>query len=91
MHHWREVQFERHLTSPIARWALKIWAFVAARPSLYHPASRLGMGLLAWLGRGKGRLSSLPLAGGWTRHRELPAPQGQTFQAQWVRRGGSVS
>jgi L-lactate dehydrogenase complex protein LldF len=33
-----------------------------------------------------GSLSSLPLAGGWTKHRELPAPQGKTFQQMWAER-----
>jgi len=28
----------------------------------------------------------LPFATGWTRHRDFPAPQGATFQAQWRRR-----
>jgi len=31
-------------------------------------------------------LQRLPLASGWTRHRDLPAPQGATFQAQWKKR-----
>jgi L-lactate dehydrogenase complex protein LldF len=45
---------------------------------------------LAWLGRDKGRFTSLPLAGGWTEFRDFPAPQGQTFQQQWKsRRAGS--
>ncbi len=91
MHHWREVQFERNLTSPIARWALRSWAFVASRPALYHFGTKLGMRALSWLGRDKGRLSSLPLAKGWTQHRDMPAPEGETFQAQWARRGGAVS
>jgi L-lactate dehydrogenase complex protein LldF len=25
----------------------------------------------------------LPLAGAWTKHRDLPAPQGRTFMAQY--------
>jgi L-lactate dehydrogenase complex protein LldF len=31
---------------------------------------------------GKGRFHWLPFAGGWTRHRELPAPEGRTFMQQ---------
>ena len=27
--------------------------------------------------------SHLPLASGWTKHRDFPAPQGLTFQSQW--------
>ena len=47
---------------------------------------RLGLRVpaMALLAGTKGRLSRLPLAGGWTRHREFPAPQGKTFQALWA-------
>jgi L-lactate dehydrogenase complex protein LldF len=33
-----------------------------------------------------GRFRWLPLASGWTRHRDFPAPQGATFQTQWRKR-----
>jgi L-lactate dehydrogenase complex protein LldF len=32
---------------------------------------------------GKGRLSKLPMGGGWTGYRDFPAPQGGTFQSKW--------
>ena len=35
------------------------------------------------MARRKGRFGWLPFAGGWTRHREFPAPEGATFQSQW--------
>ena len=41
------------------------------------------MRALSAIGRKKGRFRSLPLAGGWTRHRDFPAPQGRTFQERW--------
>jgi len=31
----------------------------------------------------KGKLRSVPLASGWTGARDLPAPEGQTFMAQY--------
>ena len=38
---------------------------------------------------GRGRFRRFPLAGGWTAHRDLPAPQGGTFVGQWKSaRGG---
>jgi len=37
---------------------------------------------------GKGRLAKLPMGGGWTDHRDFPAPQGGTFQSRWKAMGG---
>ena len=39
--------------------------------------------------RDKGRFASLPLAKGWTQTRDMPAPQGATFQAQWKKQKGA--
>lgn len=86
MRHWREREFERHLTPGTQRSGLKVWAYFAERPRLYRALSSLGMRALAFMGRGRGRFSRLPFAGGWTDHREFPAPDGRTFQAQWKQR-----
>jgi L-lactate dehydrogenase complex protein LldF len=86
MRHWREREFERHLSPATVRWGLGLWAFFARRPSLYRLATGIAMPFLGLLGRGKGRFRSLPLAGGWTRHRDMLAPQGRTFQQQWKAR-----
>ena len=86
MRHWREQEFERHLTPRPARWALKLWAFFARRPALYHFGAGLKMRILAACAGRKGRLRALPLAGGWTRTRDFPAPQGRTFQSLWAAR-----
>jgi L-lactate dehydrogenase complex protein LldF len=69
----------------VQRTGLALWAFAARRPRLYRLLTGFAMPLLAHLAGSKGRLRHLPLAGGWTRHRDLPAPQGQTFMAQWRR------
>jgi len=91
MRHWREKEFERHLTPAPQRYGLAVWGFFARRGWLYRPATRLAMLSLSWLGRAKGRFSKLPLAGGWTRHREFPTPQGDTFQAQWRARKAAAA
>jgi L-lactate dehydrogenase complex protein LldF len=84
---WREEQFRRQLVPPTARWGLRAWAFLAARPGLYRLATGLAARSLRLLAGRRGRLASVPLAGGWTRSRDLPAPQGTTFMAQWRKRG----
>jgi L-lactate dehydrogenase complex protein LldF len=79
MRHWREREFERHLSPATARWGLGVWAFFVKHPRLYQLATKLAVGTLHKFGRLKGRYRSLPLAGAWTKHRDFPAPQGKTF------------
>jgi L-lactate dehydrogenase complex protein LldF len=86
MRHWREREFERHLSPATYRWGLGLWAFFARRPRLYRAAASLAARILGNLGDRKGRFHRLPLAGGWTKHRDFPAPQGQTFQEMWAER-----
>jgi L-lactate dehydrogenase complex protein LldF len=87
MRHWREQEFERHLSPPIARAALGLWAFFAKRPALYRLAAGLGARVLKARAGPAGRIRSLPFAGGWTAHRDMPAPEGRTFQQLWAERG----
>ena len=75
--------FQRGLTNSRVRLGLKVWAFVAARPKLYSKLTSIAARSLALLGGSRGALRKAPLATGWTTARDLPAPQGQTFQQQW--------
>jgi len=88
MRHYRAKEFEEGLAPPAARFGLDVWGFFATRPRLYRMATRLAIGLLGRMGRKRGRIARLPLAGGWTRHRDFPAPEGRTFQDQWDAMGG---
>ena len=88
MRHWREDQFQKKLTPPTARYGLALWGYFAKRPGLYQFGTRIAMAALGLFGRARGRYSWLPLAGGWTGSRDLPAPQGTTFQAAWKKRRG---
>ena len=85
MRHWREREFERHLSPASTRWNLALWAFVAKRPQLYRLLTRAAVLGLGWLGRKRGRFSRMPLASGWTAARDLPAPEGDTFFARYAR------
>jgi L-lactate dehydrogenase complex protein LldF len=86
LRHWREKEFEQHLTPGAMRWGIAFWAFLAKRPVLYRRATALAARVLGNLGHGSGRLASAPFASGWTKHRDLPAPQGKTFLQQWKAR-----
>ena len=90
MRHWREREFERHLSPAPLRYGLGFWAFFAARPALYRFATELAARALHLVGRSKGRFAWLPLAGGWTRWRDLAAPERTTFQSQWRARSGAT-
>jgi L-lactate dehydrogenase complex protein LldF len=88
MRHWREREFERHLTPAAARANLGLWAYLARRPWLYRLATRAAIGALGLIGRGRGRVVSLPFAGGWTAGRDLPLPEkGGTFMARHAKAG----
>lgn len=91
MRHWREEEFRRNLSPAAARYGIRLWAFAARRPRLYRLGADLAARLLGRLGRRKGRFSRLPLAGGWTDWRDLPAPEGRTFQQLYADRKGDRS
>ncbi|MEZ5842379.1 MAG: LutB/LldF family L-lactate oxidation iron-sulfur protein [Hyphomicrobiaceae bacterium] len=84
MRRHREADFQSGGLTFAARQGLRMWAYLARRPRLYHLANRLAVRALTLWAGGRGRIRSLPLAGGWTRHRDLPAPQGHTFQQLWA-------
>ncbi|HEY1735639.1 MAG TPA: LutB/LldF family L-lactate oxidation iron-sulfur protein [Methylovirgula sp.] len=86
MRQWRERQVDRGLSPNSQSLGLRFWGFFAKRPALYRLATRIAMPLFARLARGEGRFDSLPFAHGWTDNRDFPAPQGETFQAQWQKK-----
>ncbi len=90
MRHWREREFERHLSPAPIRYGLGFWAFFARRPGLYRFATDLAARAMHFAGRSKGRFAWAPLAGGWTQYRDLAAPEQTTFQSQWRAKSGAV-
>ncbi|MBZ0163048.1 MAG: iron-sulfur cluster-binding protein [Notoacmeibacter sp.] len=86
MRHWREREFERGINPATQRVGLGLWAFLARRPALYAFAMSIAIPALSLFGGAKRRYRYLPLAGGWTRYRDLPAPESRTFMQQWKQR-----
>lgn len=83
MRYWRNQSFAGNLEPRPFRYGMRFWAWAAQRPAVYRLGTRLvAMTLRALAGR-RGRVRRLPLAGGWTKWRDMPAPQGRTFQDQW--------
>ena len=77
----REMEFEGNLRPWQESAALRAWSWVAQRPALYGALSGIGVRLLRSLAGADGLIHKLPLAGGWTDERDMPAPAGRTFRA----------
>ena len=88
MRHWREREFQRGLNPATARYGIKLWAYFAKRPRLYRFAASLWLPFLALFGGRTKRLRRLPFARGWTRYRDLPAPERRSFMKQWQMQQG---
>ena len=86
----RHLQHQQRITPARQRHALKLWRLAATRPGLYHFGERIAARVLAFAGRRKGHLSTLPLAGAWTHDRDLPTPTGPTFLEQWRKQRGQA-
>lgn len=85
----RERQHDMRLDGRRSRWGVRVWGWLTRSPAIYHQVFRFAARGLALAGRRKGVLRRVPLAGGWTDSRDLPVPQGETFQAAWRKtRGG---
>ncbi|ALG67189.1 LutB/LldF family L-lactate oxidation iron-sulfur protein [Beggiatoa leptomitoformis] len=85
LRHHRIRQFKQGLVHGRTRWALQLWVFFAKHPVLYQLSTATKARLLGWLGKKRGYFSHLPFASAWTATRDMPAPQGETFMAQWKR------
>jgi len=79
---WRIRDFDRGRPTA-ARFGLKTWAWLARHPRLYRLVTTIGTGVLMIFGGGRFRW--LPLAGGWTKTRDLAAPEGGSFVGLWKR------
>lgn len=78
---WRAKDYARRQTSR-KKLAVMAWAWMAKRPTLYA----LWASVIARALKSRhGAHHTVPLAKGWTTHRDFPASEGQTFQAQWRR------
>jgi L-lactate dehydrogenase complex protein LldF len=82
----RQQESLQQLNPPRWRRGLRLHAWLLTRPRLYRFLTGLALPLLARLGRRRGGFRRLPWAGGWTAHRDFPAPEGRTFMQQYQRR-----
>ncbi|WP_339485480.1 lactate utilization protein B [Pseudomonas sp. EL_65y_Pfl2_R95] len=87
----RNQQWQKHLTATTTRWGIGVWAALTSRPRLYRLATGVAARIMALAGKKHGHIKRLPLAGGWTQQRDMPAPQGRTFQQLWKQRQAQTS
>lgn len=80
----------QHITPARWRWGMKLHSWLVRFPGVYHLLTALVIGIMHRLGRRAGVFRSLLLANGWTRVRDFPAPQGDTFMRQWKRKQRSA-
>lgn len=85
MRAWRERDFARGNPPLSERLLLKLWAYAAKRPGLYHALASAVALYMARRAGARGRLSRLPLLKAWMKARDLPAPQGKTFHKLYAR------
>lgn len=83
MRTWRERAWSDRLTSRTGRLVHALWGYAATRPRLYHLLARFAAAVGGALGRRRGAFRRLPIARGWLSARDMPAPQGRTFQQLW--------
>lgn len=79
---WRIRSWREGLEPGALRAGIGLWAMLAKRPALYRLASQIGVRAIRLFGK-TGWISRLPLAGGWTAHRDMPRPAGRTFMEQY--------
>ncbi len=82
----RHEETTRKLSAGRWRLGLRLHAAIARRPWLYQRLTGWCIPVLHRLGRRAGVLRRLPMASGWTAHRDFPAPQQSTFMALYRKR-----
>jgi L-lactate dehydrogenase complex protein LldF len=85
----REKAYERGLRPWYERAALKLWSWAAQRPAVYAFATRIAVRMLKAMGDEHGLIHKLPIGGGWTQGRDMPAPPGKTFRELYEARAAS--
>ncbi len=81
---WREKSWREGLEPVAMRQGLGMWRRAVLRPRLYRMASAAAVRAMRVLAR-HGWISRLPLAGAWTKYRDMPAPDASTFMAQYAK------
>jgi L-lactate dehydrogenase complex protein LldF len=85
MRTWRQRDFASGKAPLRERLALRLWAYAAKRPRLYHAIAGRAADFLARRAGSRGSLDRAPLLKAWTGKRDLAAPAGKTFHSLYAR------
>jgi L-lactate dehydrogenase complex protein LldF len=77
--------YQQHQSSWMMRLILVLWASLARHPKYYRWLTNILSRLMHSVARRRGRLQRLPFVSAWTRSRDFPAPQGETFITAWAK------
>jgi L-lactate dehydrogenase complex protein LldF len=76
----REKQFDLRLRPWDERMGIALWSYAARRPRLYAALTKMAARVAAWMGGRDKLIHRLPGLDGWTKGRDMPAPEGKTFR-----------
>lgn len=83
MRSWRETISEEKPIANTEKIILLAWSWTAKHARIYRFLTGLAIQVLAKLGNKKGYFRYIPFLDGWTKWRDLPAPEGKTFYQQY--------
>jgi L-lactate dehydrogenase complex protein LldF len=76
----REKQFDLRLRPWGERAGIALWSYAARRPKLYAALTKMAARVASWMGGRDKLIHRLPGLDGWTKGRDVPAPEGRTFR-----------
>lgn len=82
----RELRNKEEAIGGLAKLIVKLYTRLARHPYLYRWLTSTGVRVLRLLAGSKPSLKSFPLAGNWTKHKNIPKTPTGSFQSQWARR-----
>ena len=82
----REQQYDNALRPWSERFGIRAWSYAVQRPRLYRALSAIAVRVAGWFGGRDKLIHWMPGLDGWTRGRDMPAPQGKTFRELYAER-----
>ena len=82
----RRLRNKEEATHGLPKLIVKLYSRLALHPLTYRWLTSTGIRFLRLLSGSKPSMKALPLAGNWTRHKNIPKAPAASFQKQWAQR-----